>query len=148
MTNVIFKGTAKWPRLREPDLDYKVWKIDVFLTPESWKEFKQTKIQLKPKDADEGQYVTFKKSTERLNRKTGVIEEELPPDVYIKDDQSGEYRLDAKTLIGNGSEVQAVVEYFDTANGVGHRLLRVFVDKLVVYEPKPKVAPETANLPF
>jgi hypothetical protein len=48
--------------------------------------------------------------------------------------------------LGNGTKVLIKVEFFDTRNGRGHRLLALRVDELIEYIPDtPK---EVTHLPF
>lgn len=152
MANVIqLKGVAKWARVREPDPDYDVYKIDLYMDDESFAKFKASGSQWRPrKDNDGLEFVTLKRKNNELDfRETPPkLTEAGPPEIYLLDKPSGEYVKWNEGFIGNGSKVVAVIEVFDTRNGKGSRLLRVFVEDLVEYTPQPKVSPEQTKLPF
>lgn len=147
---VKLKGTFKWARVREPDPDYDNFKIDIFPDADNLKVYKDSGAQLKIREADEGVYITVRRKNNELDyRETPPkVVEAGPPEVFLLDKQSGEYKKWKDGLIGNGSTGTVVFEVFDTRNGKGSRLLRVFVDSLVEYTPQPKVSPDTTDLPF
>lgn len=144
----VFNGLGKWAKVRDfqKDEKYGHFGINVYLSAEELRKFENSGIRVEVKADEEGTFVTFKRRDEELIK--GELKVNGPPDVYLKDDMSGEYNLWKTGLIGNGSQVAVTVDAFDTANGIGHRLQRVFVDHLIPYESKATVAPETAKLPF
>ena len=124
-----FTGLCKWAKLQTPD-EYngeKKWKINVYLTKNEQKQFKESGLKLKLKEDDDGVYVTFSRPLE-VKYPNGDVREFQAPEV-----------IDAElnpidTLIGNGSTVTAKVEVFDSNFGIAHRLDKVRVDNLVKYE--------------
>ena len=132
-----FKGKAVYPMLRTPD-DFngvKRWKIGVKLDEESEKLFKESGLRLRPKFASEkyglpkeldGYYV-FSRPTEKVI--SGETVEFDPPEVE---------NWDGHTIIGNGSEVEVVVDVYDTRMGKGHRLRKVKVLDLVPFDGDTK----------
>jgi hypothetical protein len=126
-TKIIYlTGKAKWAKVRTPDEKYDNFTIDLFPTKESWGEFKASGMEVRPKRADEGEYITLRRPNNKL------IKNEIvtfgPPKVLNPDETVFE------GLIGNGSTVTLKVAVYDTIKGKGHRLEAVRVDDLVVYE--------------
>lgn len=143
----IFNGKAKWAKVREGNIDpeFKNYQINVYFTPAEIEKYDRSGLRLQKRTDDEGTFVIFKRNDEDVIK--GDVVKNGPPSVYLRDAQSGEYNLWKTGLIGNGSKVAVAVDAFDTSNGIGSRLQRVFVDDLIVYEGKD-TAPETAKLPF
>jgi hypothetical protein len=129
----IFTGTAYWARLASPDEAFgtKSYKITVDLDKPSIKAFKESGLQLEPKEGDGGFRVTFRRDTKKLNP-DGEVTEYGPPSVFHAD---GVTKLEDDVLVGNESKVAVKVEVFDTAKGKGHRLHAVRVDELKKYVP-------------
>lgn len=154
MSTILLSGTAKWAKVRKPVKAYdeksEEFTIDLYPTDKALVDFKRSGIQLKDRNDDSGAlYITFRRKLEEMNYSKGEIQVNGPPQVYLKDAVTGEYNKWPEGLIGNGSEVTIAVDAYKTKNGIGHRLLRVFVDKLVVFEgTSEKNAPEQSDLPF
>jgi len=126
-----FKGTAKWAKLSTPDEynDELSWKINLYMSPEEFKRFKATGIQLKVKEDEEGKFVTFRRPTE-IERKGEIVALEKP--TLYQGPAGAETLFEGE--IGNGSQVTVKVEIYDTKKGKGHRLIAVRVDELVEYQ--------------
>lgn len=157
MSTVLISGKARWAKIRDAVPGYKAkpedpleWSIDVIPNATSWADFDKTGIQLKKRTADDGaQFVTIKRKTFEFNYKDDENQDNKPPEVYLKDEQTGEYNKWPVGNIGNGSDVTVAVEYYTTRVGVGSRLARIFVDNLIPYDgPATGEAPDTAKLPF
>lgn len=137
-----FAGKAKWAQVYKGNGDdkYESWKINVYLTPDSWEEFKATGLQLEQRFDEEGSYVTFRR---RYNQ---IIKKELvefdPPKVVDADGN------ETTALIGNGSDVVVKVSVFDTRKGPGHRLEAIKIVKLVEYNKTALVLNGVEIAPF
>jgi len=128
-----FHGTAKWAQLGlgptpedNADKEYKSWKLNLYLSDDSWEDFARSGLQLKAKEDEDGRYVTFRRPFSK------VIKDDLvkfePPKVT---DAEG---VGFRDYIGNGSEVIIKVATFDTRKGRGHRLEEVKVVTLVDFK--------------
>lgn len=122
-------GPCKWAKLITPD-EYKgekKWTINVYLNKETKKQVKDTGVAFKIREDEDGEYVIFTRSMEKLFKKDGKNEvvEFGPPELFDKDLN----KLDC--LIGNGSIVTAKINVF---NDTAHRLEAVRVDNLVKYK--------------
>lgn len=142
MDYVFLSGKAKWARLVQPDLKYKVWSVVLYLNTESYEKImalKETKgetqgiLNVIKKDED-GYYCTLKRPTERSYQ--GQLRGMNPPVVVS---------ADGKTMftenIGNGSDITCKLEYYKYKKPTGGRgsairLFSVRVDNLVPYETK------------
>lgn len=127
-----FSGTAKWPRLVEPDEAFggSFYKITVDLDVESQKVFAASGLRLEPKGDNGAFEVTFRRDTSRM-KKDGSLVEFGPPKLF---DNKGN-PIEDRILVGNESDVTVKVEIYDTKKGVGHRLAAVRINKLVEYNP-------------
>jgi len=133
----VFKGITKWCKVRTPDEKFQNYQVPLYLDDDSWKKFKESKLQLKVKEDADGKYVVFKRPHVRVNPWDGMQEVLGPPRVGIRTNGEG-YVEDKETLVGNGSEVTVQVDVYDTRNGKGHRLDGVGVDRLVEYKKGDK----------
>ena len=123
-----FTGPCKWAKLYQPD-DYKGdkrWKINVYLNKETKKLLKESGVQLKIREDDDGEFVVFSRPVERQYQ--DETKEFKPPKIFDKE------LVEIEDLIGNGSVITAKISVFDTAKGTGHRLEAIRVDNLVKYE--------------
>jgi hypothetical protein len=152
--NYYFTGIAKWAKVREGQQDqYKdgnpQWSIQLYPDDASMKTFNKSGLQLKVKDDADGQYVNFRKTAERYSQKDKELKKYSPPEVFLRDPETGNYNKWPSGLIGNGSKVTLTVSVYDGENGKGHLLERVFIDELVVYDPDAsRVTPDTTANPF
>lgn len=155
MTNVLLNGTARWSKVRTPvksfDEKFDQYTIDVILNDEGWAEFKKSGLQLKPRVYDDGdRYVQFRRKQEEMNYGSGKIEVNGPPEIFLKDEETGIYNKWPKGNIGNGSDVSVSIEVYKTRNGMGHRLARIWINKLVPFEggSDRQPTPDSSELPF
>jgi len=146
VTTYYFPGWVMWAKVFSPDPEFNNFTIDFF--PEDLdalrKILKDEGSKLTEKEANtEGSpgpiFIKFRREESR------VLGERLikfgPPLVVQADGVTPETRY-----LGNGTKVLAKVEFFDTRNGRGHRLLALRVDELIEYSPDtPK---EVTHLPF
>lgn len=144
-TFIYLSGKAKWAKVYKPDEAFNTtfWRIDVDLDPKSQAVFDKSGLRLKPKTAEDGTFITFRRPTQKQFKTE--LKEFDPPKVV---DKNGE---DFSQTIGNGSEVTIKVEVYDSFKGKGHRLVGVRVDNLVEYNPPAaEAAGETTvkGLPF
>lgn len=145
-----FSGKAKWAKVREGQQDekYENWSIDLYMDDPNLALYARSGAQLQVRDGEEGKYVSFKRKTHEFNYKTEADQTNEPPTIYLKDSETNEYNLWPEGFVGNGSDVTVSVDIFTTRNGKGSRLMRVFVDNLVEYNPDLNAKPDTAELPF
>lgn len=128
-----FHGKVKWAQLGlgptpedNADKEYKSWKLNLYLSDDSWKDFEKSGLQLKRKTDDDGAYVTFRRPFSK------VIKDDLTKFEAPKvTNAEGEI---FKDYIGNGSDAIIKVVVFDTKKGIGHRLEEVKVIELVDYK--------------
>lgn len=128
----LFTGKTKWAKVRKPDETYDNYQIPVYLDDENMNLFKDSGIQTKIKEDDDGEFVTFKRRHSEFNYAKKEQQVNGPPEVFLKN-ADGTYEPWPDGLIGNGSTVTVKVDVYDTRNGKGHRLLSVGVDDLVEY---------------
>lgn len=128
-----FTGKCKWAKVRKPDEKYNNYQVPLYLTKESWDEFKKSGVQTKIKTDEDGDFTVFKRSYERFIPWEGTTVVQGPPDVFIKSKDGPVSYPDG--LIGNGSDVTVKVEVYDGKNGKGHRLVSLLVNELVEYTP-------------
>lgn len=137
-----FSGKAKWAKVYQGDGDdkYENWKIDLFMDPPSWEEFKKSGIQLQQKFSEEGSYVTFRRDYSKIIK--GELVKFDPPAVVNMDNEP------ITDKIGNGSTVIVKVLTFDTRKGTGTRMEAVKVVELVKYDKAPLVVGDLEVAPF
>ncbi len=142
-----FSGVTKWAKVRKPDEKYENWQVPLYLDSASWKKFKESGIQIKTYEDDDGQYVVFKRKCSEMDYRVKQHVENGPPKIYLK--EGDEYKPWDDGLIGNGSVVTVKVDIYDTRNGKGHRLISVGIDKLVEYDaPAKEDASASLAMPF
>lgn len=158
MAEVYFiSGKCKWAKLFKPDTKYDengIYSIQLYPDADGWDTYKRSGLNVRPKEDEDGKFIT-------LRRKKVVN--------FGKGDQDigGPEVVDAQnkaleTLVGNDSTVTCKFETYQAGKYTGHRLLKVRVDNLVVYEkpqevegadPEAEPAPKAAGkapkgLPF
>jgi hypothetical protein len=143
-----FSGKTKWAKVRKPDEKYDNYQVPLYLTDESWNEFKNSGCQLKVHNDEDGKFVTFKRRHAEFNYAKNQQETNGPPRVALLDKQSGEYKDFPDGLVGNGSLVTVWVDVYDTRNGKGHRLIGVGVDDLVEYHKDGEDSTPQIKMPF
>lgn len=141
---IVLKGNAYWARVYEGSHDEyggkEFYKITVDLDGDSWGKFSRSgmTLQSRPVEKDSDiKGITFRRDIEGKefkDAKTGKVKVlgGGPPRVVDKD---GQVMTD---LIGNGSEIEVLVEVYETKSKppkIGHRLEAVKVLKIVHYEP-------------
>ena len=143
---IYLTGWLMWAKVHSPDKEYKNFTVDFY--PEDIDEtrsiLKEQESQLKEKEAQgEGTpgpyFYKFRRAEEQL------INDQVvkwgPPLVVRADSETPE-----KRLLGNGTKATVKLEFFDTKNGRGHRLIAVKIDELVEYNSEgPR---EVKHLPF
>ncbi len=123
----LFDGTCKWAKLDVPDEKYQKYQIDVYLDSENRQIFDNSGLQLKVKEDEGGEFVTFRRPVKSLMK--GELKEWGAPKVtLLGKPYSGK--------IGNGSYVKVEVSVYDTVKGPGHRLESVDVEELIEYPSK------------
>lgn len=142
--NIVFTGKAYWARVYEGNHDEyggkEFYKVTIAFDDESWMKFNKSgmTLKVKPVEEDGEDGVTFKRD---VHPKTG------------KDKKGKAYSLGGGTprvvdadgdeftdLIGNGSEVEVLVNVYTVSNGPlkgkkGHRLEAIKIINHVQYEP-------------
>ena len=122
-----FKGTCKWAQVYRPDDKYDNFKITVYMDDESMALFKQSGLQLTPKEDEDGTFVCFRRPNYKQIKKD-LVHFGAPKVINAE----GAPITDS---IGNGSDVVVKVVAYSTAEkGKGHRLDTVQVTKLIPYE--------------
>lgn len=137
-----FDGIINWAKVHKPDEKYDTYTLDLVLDDASLQKFKDSGLQLKLRDSEEGQYIKLRRPTTKQIK--GETIDLGPPTVLLKE-EDGEYR-ETKKLIGNGSIGTARVRVYDTMQGKGHELLLVAVSDLVPFGDE--VADDADDYPF
>jgi hypothetical protein len=127
-TTYYLRGKCKWAKPYKMDPEYRTYSIDVFLDEGSMKLFKESGCQLKIRKNEEGEYVSFRRSHEKLIKGKPVV---FGPVTVV--DAAGQ-PWDPRVLIGNGSVVDVCVTMYDTPKGKGTTLERIRVLDLVEYD--------------
>jgi hypothetical protein len=143
----IFKGKTKWCKVRDfqKDPEYDNYQVPLYMTDESWEDFRKSGLRLVPKKDDDGTFVTFKRKHSEFNNFRKEEQINGPPKVFLLKD--GEYVPYDEGHVGNGSEITVKVEVYDTKKGAGHRLVSIGVDSLVEYNPDG-VESNVPKMPF
>jgi len=123
-----YAGVAKWAMLFKPDEKYDVYKITLYPDKTSLKAYVKNGHQGVIKEDEDGKHVTFRRKVSLLTKKKEVWELGPPKVVDAEGNKFTE-------LVGNGSEVEVVVEVYDTVKGLGTRLNEVRVLNHVPYTP-------------
>lgn len=124
-TKYIFHGVAKWVKYDKPDPKYNNYGLDLYLDDQSLRLFKKTGLQLQIRDNEDGVYVKFKRSAQKIIKQE-LINQGPPEIIFTGNEAKG-------TLIGNGSKVGITVSVYDTAKGKGHTWESLTVEELVPY---------------
>lgn len=141
---VVFQGKASWPKLVNPDQEYKNWNVKVHLTPASYNLFMDLKekkgeidgILNEVKKDEDGYFVVFKRPTEKKWK--DKVEQLQPPELLDHENRP----LARDVMIGNGSDVTVKCEQytynkpFKKGMGRAIRMVAVRVDNLVPYTRK------------
>ena len=120
-------GTAYWAKVHTPDPKYNRYTVDLALTDDSLKKFKELGLGLKlRKNEETGESII------RLARPVSkIIKGDLVtfPGPKIVDKNNAEIT----DLIGNGSKVVCKIVVYPTVKGPGHRLDAMMVTDLVKF---------------
>jgi hypothetical protein len=140
-----FQGKCKYPKLVNPDIEYRCWSVQTCLTKKSYEDFMKLKdgsdtvegILNNVKLGEDGEYwVTFKRPMEKTYK--GKSQLFTPPKLLNADGTP----FPPSTMIGNGSDITVKVEWytfqppFKKKKGSAIRMESVRVDNLVPYEMK------------
>lgn len=160
------KGTISWAKVYEPDTAFGAEKFKIDFYPETeadWKVFKDSGIQKKVKENEQGKFFqldrpAFKLIQGKIVNFTGPIIEDKDGKVivdYVNSEGKRIYSYEGKEkptrrgspiLIGNGSKVEVTVSVYDTFKGKGQRLDKVKVLDLIEFKREAQPAPELSPL--
>lgn len=147
-TTLFFTGKTKWCKVRKPDEKYDTYQCPLYLDASTENMYKDSGIQLKVHEDQDGKYVVFKRKHVEFNAFKKEQVTNGPPEIKIK--RAKEYVAFPDGLIGNGSLVTVKVEVYDTPRRgpgtKGHRLIAVAVEDLIEYNPEP-TAPSGIDSP-
>lgn len=135
-----FTGKCKWAKVYPGQEDEKYGHFGINFYPANVEEFKATGVQLKPRQDDDGTFFVLRRQPVKLIK--GKLAELGAPVVL----DSGNNAFNQP--IGNGSTVTVEIAVYDTQKGKGHRLEKVRVDELVVYEKPNSPEGNTPKIPF
>ncbi len=121
-------GTSKWVKARKPDEKYGNYTMNLYLDDGSKKIFKESEMQIAPKEDEDGTFYTFRRPHEKLMKSEVVVFG--PPKVFNADN------TEFDGLVGNGSRVTVKISVYDTIKGKGHRWESIRVEDLVEYNPE------------
>lgn len=137
-----FRGGINWAKVHKPDQKYDIYTLDLYLDDESTQMFKDSGLQLKVREGEEGSFIKLRRPTTRVS--AGDVISNGPPEVLVRND-AGEFEAFSGN-IGNGSTGVCKVRVYDTDRGKGHELVTVAVETLVPYEGTEVVSNE--DFPF
>lgn len=166
-----FEGKVQWAKVYTPD-EFRGavrWGLDLYMDKDDeWKKFKESGIQKKVKENENGKGFNLTRSTTKVMK--GKMVYFTPPQILDKDgkvlvryvDEVGKdvrsyedpnkviRRVGDPVMIGNGSLIQVNVSVYPTAMGPGNRLEAIKIIDLIHYEKpeineedKEEVGPET-----
>ena len=127
-----FSGKCKWPKLDKVS-QYGKYEINLYLDAKSKKKYVEAGCQGQIREDDEGAFVILRREPHRVF--DGELKQFGKPPVIGPLGAEIDPRI-----LGNGSEVVCEVACYDTVKGVGTRLEKVIVSKLVEYNPEVKAA--------
>ena len=131
-THYILNGKMNWlHHLFLKDEKYNKYSVDFYPTKESWKTFNKIGLELKVRtnETTNEEYVRFSRKHDQLIKDAVVTFG--PPTVF---DDKGDV-LDAIGTIGNGTGGMVKVEVYQSAKGLGHRLMEVKLTDIVEFIP-------------
>jgi hypothetical protein len=121
-----FSGKCKWPKLDKLS-QYGKYEINLYLDPKSKKKYVEAGCQGQIREDEEGQFVVLRREPERLFG--GEVKKFGKPQCLDLEGKEVDPRI-----LGNGSEVVCEVACYDTKKGIGTRLEKVIVSKLIEYQ--------------
>ena len=121
-------GTAGWAHLGSPG-KFGNYTVDMYLDEDSWDKFEAVGLQLKPKEGDNGKFVTFRRPPQQQLMSGKVIEHGAPK---IVDAEGVDFEEPSR--IWQGSKLTCRLVVYDTLKGKGHRLEAVRVEELAERE--------------
>jgi hypothetical protein len=147
---IIIPGKIMWAKgLAQVDEKYNTYNCSLEITAEEKAKLEGMGCQAKFKAVDNGLFsFKIKKSFFRTEydkeTKEKRIVETSPPEVFLTDPSGADIALDPRT-VGNGSDVLAKLEIYDTSQGGrGTRLMKVRVENLIEFVPNTN----QEDLPF
>ncbi len=144
-TSYIFvPGKLMWAKgLAEVDPKYSTYNATLNVSNDEKAKLETAGCQATFKPTEDGLFsFKIKKSSTRPT-KNGTVETS-PPDVFLTNPAGVDITLDPRT-VGNGSDVTAKLELYDTSRGgKGTRLVKVRVENLIEYTPNEN----QEDLPF
>lgn len=148
-TQYIFvPGKIKWAKgLTTVDPEYKTYNAQMVVddTEKARLEGAGCQATFKFSEEDRGFVFKIKKDSTR-KQKDGTVSEASPPEVFLTDPDGKRVDLDP-VKVGNGSEVTAKLELYDTKKGgKGTRLVGIRVETLIEFVPNEVVG--GGDMPF
>jgi len=122
-----FSGKCKWPKLDKVS-QYGKYEINLYLDAKSKKEYVKAGCQGQIREDEEGSFVVLRREPHKVFN--GELKNFGKPPLVSTEG----IEIDPRVL-GNGSEVTCEVACFDTVKGVGTRLEKVIVSKLIEFVP-------------
>lgn len=134
-THYILNGKMNWlHHLFIKDEKYNKYSVDFYPTKESWKTYNGIGLELKVRtnEATGEDYIKFSRKHDQLIKNTVV--EFGPPTVF---DVEGNV-VDNIGTIGNGTSGMVKIEVYQSAKGLGHRLLEAKLTDIIEFIPNPE----------
>ena len=131
MSKIVYlTGRINWAKVQTPDEKYDVYTLDLYPDDESWVKFRESGMQLKEREGDEGSYIKLRRPTSKKVR--GELVDMGKPGVFLVD---GEKYNPFAGLVGNGSEGICKVRVYETDKGPGHELQALAITNLIEFAP-------------
>lgn len=125
-TGRLYWANSQYGGIFTPDPKFPFYKAQLYLDPESWDTFKKSGLRLESKTDDNGDYVIFRRPTEKIIK--GELQKFERPRVFFAEG------IEPTKDIGNESIATCNVSVYTSAKGNGHRLESVTIKKLVEFE--------------
>lgn len=138
---IYLRGMINWAKVQTPDEKYEVYTLDFYPDKDSWIIFKESGLQLKVRESEDGEFIKVRRPVSKKSGKQLI--EMGPPQVLLKEEDGF---VDFKGLVGNGSTGVIKLRVYDTDRGPGHELTSVAIEELVSYGETVAVGDE--DFPF
>jgi hypothetical protein len=138
-----FSGLIKWAK-RQKDDRYNNYTINLYPDDKTFQAIKDTGVQIKPKEDEDGKFFTFRRPEEKAIK--GDMVHFGAPGFFIDKNGTAETY---EGIIGNGSKGTVKILVFDVpaTGGKGHRYESVLVKELVEYTPPDSADEAVAAVP-
>ena len=134
------RGRFEWCKLNKPDPKFDVYTLDFYPDEDALGVIDAEKVQLKQREGKEGTYIKLRRPVTKKSKNELI--DMGPPQVFLSKEDGTHEPFTGN--VGNGSTGIAKIRIYDTVKGVGHELISVMVESLVVYDESVKSSDDIA----